>query len=68
MDWIIDWIIDWIMDWIMDSNLDLIGQQIVFYLGHSKKTVNAGFPNEQGIGLTVGKDMCSAFSKTGWWV
>ena len=28
--------------------------------------MNAGLPNEQGIGVTVGMDIFAAFSKTDW--
>ena len=30
--------------------------------------MNAGLPNEQGIGLAVGTSICAAFSQTGWLV
>ena len=49
------------MDWTMDSILD----SIVFHFCHLKRTMNAGLSNEQGIGITVRKDICAAFSKSG---
>ena len=51
MDWTVDWAMDWTMDWIMDSLLESI-------------SMNAGLPNEQGSAITVGMDICAAFSKT----
>ena len=52
---------DWTMGWIMDLILD----SIVFQFCHLKKSMNAGLPNEQGIGITVRTDIFAAFSKTG---
>ena len=45
------------MNWIVDLILD----SIVFQFCHLKKTMHAGLPNECGIGITVGKDICAAF-------
>ena len=64
VDWTMDWTVDWTMDWIMNSILYLI----VFYFCHLKKTMDVRLPNEQGIGITIGTDICIAFSKTGWLV
>ena len=35
----------------------------MFYPSCVRKTINAALPNEQGIGLTVGRDRCTGFSK-----
>ena len=57
--WTLDWAVDWTMNWIMDL--------ILVSFCHLKKTMNAGFPNKQVIGITVGTDIYTAFSKMGWW-
>ena len=61
--------------WTLDSGLDCgleygldYGLDFGLEFCHLKKTINAGLPNEQGIGITVETDTCAAFSKTGWLV
>ena len=46
----------------MDINLDSIRKQIVSQICCLKRTLNAGL---YMLGLTVGMDMCAAFSKIG---
>ena len=60
------WTGPWTRLWtaLWTSVLDLI----VFQFCHLKRAMNGELPNEQGIGITVGTDICAAFSKTDWLV
>ena len=54
---------DWIyIIWTLNSGLVLPLKKIMVL------SMNAGFPNDQAIGITAETGICVAFSKTGWWV
>ena len=55
---------DWIyIIWTLNSGLVPLPLKKTMVL-----SMNAGFPNDQAIGITAETGICVAFSKTGWWV
>ena len=50
------------MDMILDLILDFILSVLVLPF---KEDYECWFPNEQGVGMTEGMDICAAFNKTG---
>ena len=61
--WTLDSGLDHGLDYGLDYGLDFgLDSVLVLLFKH------VGLPNKQGIDITVGTDICAAFSKTGWLV